>query len=399
MPNEIVNHPVVIVGSGVAGLQVAVKLQEQGVPYLLLEKTAQIGGRNQSENYQGYILDHGFQVLQTSYTNVQRSLNLPDLELFYFDSGANIFSNGKFKAFLNPLKSPFEFFDAYFSGLFTIMDVLKLLKIWVQIQGNISPLNTNSQTTFSYLQKMNFSEKFYDGFIQPFFAGVFLDPHLEQPASLFRYFMKQFLEGMAALPKKGMGEISQQLYRQLLPENVVTNAEIVDLRENSVLLKSGKEVYFSKLILACDAKSASKLLDVEWDDLSFNTCQTFYFSSDEFPNTTPLLHLIPKGLSPILHFSCLTHINPHCSPKGKKLISVTSLNPEVSDAEITKELVRFTGNLSGLTFLKSFYIPLALPKVGRFEALKNAAKSRCILLIGDYVGFPSLQSALEIGEV
>jgi hypothetical protein len=107
-----------------------------------------------------------------------------------------------------------------------------------------------------------------------------------------------------------------------------------------------------------------------------------------------LLNLIPKNESSILHFSCLSNVCANYAPLKKKLISVTSLNHGMTDEEIALELVRFTGKLKGLTFLKSYFIPYSLPKVGFFEPLKLEAQNRGFKLVGDYLGYPSLQSAL-----
>jgi len=68
--------PIVIIGAGISGLQAARLLENQGVNYVLIEKSEKIGGRVQTEMVDGYLLDHGFQVLQTAYPEVQRSLDL-----------------------------------------------------------------------------------------------------------------------------------------------------------------------------------------------------------------------------------------------------------------------------------------------------------------------------------
>ena len=64
-------------------------------PGVLIEKSEKIGGRVQTEMVDGYLLDHGFQVLQTAYPEVQRSLDLKKLDLSYFGSGvAGALSSG-----------------------------------------------------------------------------------------------------------------------------------------------------------------------------------------------------------------------------------------------------------------------------------------------------------------
>ena len=95
-------NSIVIVGGGIAGLQAAQILQSKGLDFILIEKSMLLGGRVQSESFQGYTLDHGFQVLQTAYPEVQRSLRLSKWDLSYFQSGAYVLQDGKFKPFLNP---------------------------------------------------------------------------------------------------------------------------------------------------------------------------------------------------------------------------------------------------------------------------------------------------------
>lgn len=63
-------NSIVIVGGGIAGLQAARILQSKGLDFILIEKSLSLGGRVQSEQFQGYTLDHGFQVLQTAYPEV-----------------------------------------------------------------------------------------------------------------------------------------------------------------------------------------------------------------------------------------------------------------------------------------------------------------------------------------
>lgn len=49
--------PVVIVGGGITGLAAAWELQQQGVPYLLLEASGRLGGKIQTERAEGFIIE------------------------------------------------------------------------------------------------------------------------------------------------------------------------------------------------------------------------------------------------------------------------------------------------------------------------------------------------------
>ena len=75
----------VIVGAGMAGLAAAKTLQAAGQDYLLLEKSDRPGGRVKSDNYNGFTLDHGFQVLLTAYPAANEFFDYSELDLKSFD--------------------------------------------------------------------------------------------------------------------------------------------------------------------------------------------------------------------------------------------------------------------------------------------------------------------------
>jgi phytoene dehydrogenase-like protein len=66
---------VIIVGGGLAGLCCARRLQQQGVEYLVLEKSDGVGGRIRTDRVDGFQLDRGFQVFLTSYPEAKKVLN------------------------------------------------------------------------------------------------------------------------------------------------------------------------------------------------------------------------------------------------------------------------------------------------------------------------------------
>jgi phytoene dehydrogenase-like protein len=393
-------NSIVIVGGGIAGLQAAQILQSKGLDFILIEKSMSLGGRVQSEAFQGYTLDHGFQVLQTAYPEVQRSLRLSKWDLSYFQSGAYVLQDGKFKPFLNPLKSPFLFLKNITAAGATIFDFLKLAWIWFKTQGSISPLTSDPETTSELISRYRFSEKFQRIFLRPFFAGIFLDDQLTPPASLFFYYMKQFLEGKAALPKHGIGDIALDLASRVPKEKLLTGVSVIEIQEKSLQLSNGKTIPFDHLVLATDPKQACDLLNIDFPENAHFSSKTFYFSLDRNLETLlPLIHLMPLNSSPMLHFSCISQVNPLLAPEGKHLISATSLQNEVSDVEIAQELAKVLGLLqTDFTYLKSFSIPHSLFKVGCFTEVCQKAEAKNIILAGDYTIFPSLQAALSSGR-
>jgi phytoene dehydrogenase-like protein len=375
--------PILIIGGGIAGLQAASILHTKRIDFILFEKQAYVGGRVSSIVKDGFILDRGFQVLQTSYPEVQRSLDLVELDLHFFESGAMV----KDQLFFNPLRRPFDLFS---SDILTFKDVFSLAKIWFRLQGNVPALDGNKQTTQELINSYAFSDRFKNEFLVPFFQGVFLQESLTQPASLFFYYLQQFLYGNAAIPARGMQAIADQMASSLPADKLKLNQEIVAISPTSVTLKSGEIIEGDAVILAVDLPVAAKLLGVK-SPASLGS-RTFYFSAKSSVNQPGLLRLV--GEEHLLHFTCLTDVNPDLAPKGKALYSATSLKNS-SETEIKAALER---HLSGkkLTFLHSFELPHSLQLVDDYEAIKKAAGG--IVLAGDYLEFPSLQGALESGR-
>ena len=393
-------NSIVIVGGGIAGLQAAHILQNKGLDFILIEKSMSLGGRVQSEEFQGYILDHGFQVLQTAYPEVQRSLQISKWDLSYFQSGAYVLNEGKFKPFLNPLKSPLLFLKNIDSAGATIFDFLKLAWIWLKTQGSILPINSDPESTSELISRYRFSEKFQCNFLRPFFAGIFLDDQLSPPASLFFYYMKQFLEGKAALPKQGMGAIALDLASGIPKEKIMTGVWVTEIKGKTLQLSNDETVHFDQLVLATDPKQACELLKIDFPPQAHFGSKTFYFSMDKKLETPlPLIHLMPLHSSPLLHFSCFSQVNPALAPEGKHLMSATSLQMDLADKEVAEELARVLDlSPNDFIFLKSFSIPHSLYKLGCFAEVCQKAEAKNIMLAGDYTLFPSLQAALSSGR-
>jgi len=375
--------PILIVGGGIAGLQTANILHQNGRDFILFEKNAAVGGRVSSVLKDGFILDRGFQVLQTSYPEVQRSLDLNDLDLRYFESGAML----KDQVFYNPLRRPFDLFS---SDVLSFRDVFSLIRIWFRLQGDVLALDGNKQTTKELIESYSFSDRFEKEFLIPFFQGIFLQETLTQPASLFFYYLQQFLYGNAAIPGKGMQAIPDQMASNLPAESIQLNEEISHVDATSITLKSGDKIEGDAVILAVDLPVAAKLFGL--NSPATLGSKTFYFSAKKSTSQPALLRLV--GDENLLHFTCLSDVNPALAPTGKALYSATTLK-STSENQVKEAIEKQLPELK-LALIESFDIPHSLQLVDDYEAIKKAANG--IVLAGDYLEFPSLQGALASGR-
>ena len=71
----------IVVGAGISGLSCALELEKNGYQVQILEKENHPGGRVHSDIVDGYILNCGFQVLQTGYPETKKLLDYKKLEL------------------------------------------------------------------------------------------------------------------------------------------------------------------------------------------------------------------------------------------------------------------------------------------------------------------------------
>ena len=118
-----------IIGAGVSGLIAAQVLENYGYHPTIIEATESAGGRVKSDVFRGYTLDHGFQVLLTSYPAAKKYLDYNKLELQNILPGATIFKNGKQQTIGDPLRSFSLLFPTLFSSIGTISDKLKIFKL------------------------------------------------------------------------------------------------------------------------------------------------------------------------------------------------------------------------------------------------------------------------------
>ena len=114
-----------IIGAGVSGLIAAKVLENNGYAPVVLEATDRAGGRVKTDLIDGFQLDHGFQVLLSSYPAAQKYLDFKALELQELRSGAVIFKNGKQQVIGDPLRDISVLFSTLFSGVGNLLDKIK----------------------------------------------------------------------------------------------------------------------------------------------------------------------------------------------------------------------------------------------------------------------------------
>ncbi len=86
---------VIIVGAGLAGLNCAQVLSKKNYHVTILESSDRVGGRIKSDYIDGFTCDHGFQVINPKYSELQKTGVVPELQMQSLPKGFDISINGR----------------------------------------------------------------------------------------------------------------------------------------------------------------------------------------------------------------------------------------------------------------------------------------------------------------
>ena len=393
-----------IVGAGVSGLVAAQVLENQGYQPVILEASDRAGGRVKTDIKKGFQLDHGFQVLLSSYPAAQKYLNFKALKLQELKPGAVIFNNGKQQIIGDPLRDISTLFSTLFSGIGTLSDKFKIFQLNLKLKNkSIEAIFSSDEiSTKVYLQEFGFSSQIITQFFTPFFKGIFLENELTTSSRMFEFVFKMFGEGLAVLPKGGIEEISKQLVSNLKHTTFQYNTQVSSVSNEEIVLHTGEKLVSTATIIATDA---SKLVrDAPSKNLIWKSCQTLYFTANKRVIEKPMIGLVSKKDSLInnifYHTSVATNSN-----NTEELLSVTvvkehQLTEEQLIATVTKQL-KEECTIDHLTFLAVYHIKKALPDLKdiKYEVSPSETQlSSGIFLAGDIQLNGSLNAAMIAGE-
>lgn len=393
-----------IIGAGISGLIAAQILENHGYHPTIIEASATVGGRVKSDSVQGYILDHGFQVLLTSYPAAKKYLNYDALALQKLLPGAAIFKNGKQQTIGDPLRNLSLLFPTLLSSVGLVSDKIKILKLNTLLKKKkiADVFKEDEKTTLQYLEDFGFSKQIIQTFFKPFFSGIFLEPNLETSSRMFEFVYKMFGDGLAVLPKDGIQAVSNQLKGNLKHTKIVFNAPVKDIKNTIITLEDDSKIKTHFTIIATEASaliSNLKNQETEW-----KRCDTLYFETKNRVLKKPIIGLIADENALINNIFYHTSIKTSSKAKNE-LLSVTivknhDLNAEDLIKKVQQELLQYC-SISDTTFVKRYQIKKALPKLTnlQYEISSSETKLKSTLfLAGDQLLNGSLNAAMISGE-
>jgi phytoene dehydrogenase-like protein len=365
---------VLIVGAGLAGLTCGRELHARGVDVEIMEASDGVGGRVRTDRVQGCLVDRGFQVLFTAYPAAGRQLDQAALDLRRLAPGAIIAHRTHRYILTDPLRDPADGPAAAWSPAVTLGDKLRTARLAVRLRAqSIDELLAGPDTsTLEFLQDEGFSERFINGFIRPFYGGIFLDRSLTTSAKCFKFDFKMLAEGYAALPAGGIGAIPAQLAAPL-GDRVRLNTPVAALLRNDegavtgVRLADGSERRADAVVIATAAPEAARLTGLPMPAGQVGTVNLHWVGSRPvYRGAKIVLNANPRPF--VNNVMQITNVAPEYAPPGRHLLSAAVLGTPAGDdatlyAQGMADLQRmFAGDQGALQALAG-YTPLALYRI------------------------------------
>jgi len=376
------DHDVIVVGAGMAGLACARALMIAGREPVVLERSHTIGGRVRTDAVDGFLLDHGFQVLPTAYPEARAVLDLGRLDLGLFERGAIIRSEGRFRRLADPRHAPVRSLRALAGGLVGVRDGAAVLKL---LRGG-----GEETTAADALRRAGVARSTVETFFAPFLRGIFLEERLTTSSRLLDFVLHTFADGPAALPAGGMGAIATPL---AVGVNVRKGTGVATVGPRAVSLESGDQLRAGAVVVA-----TSGLVDEPAH--GWNGVACVYYDAPSTPIPGPWLVVNGEG-GPINNLCVPSEAAPSYAAPGRALVSATILGAGDPDLEQVERQLRgwFGSTVADWRHLRTYRIPRALPSfpVGGFGG-QPVRLAEGLYACGDHREHPSLNGALASGR-
>lgn len=392
---------VVIVGGGLAGLAAARRLHRAGVPWRLIEAADRLGGRVATDEVDGYLLDRGFQVLNTAYPRLGGLVDLGALDLGWFTSGVLVRRGDRLDRLVNPLRDPAGAPGTLTAGVGSLVDRLRFAALATGCAtlpvGRL--LNAPETTTEAALRRAGLSAAFVEELLRPFLSGVLLDRELATSSHVLAVLLRAFARGRIGLPARGMAALPAAIAGPLPAELIDLDTPVAEVAPGRVHTPAG-DLACRAVVVAVDPPAAATLLP-RLQRVRMHSYTTYYHSTDTPPLAEPILLLDGERRELVANTVVVSNAAPTYAPAGRHLVATSVVGPQAPpEPLIRRELDRLYGRpTADWTHLATVSVPEALPAApppqGRLR--KPVALGEGLFVAGDHRDSPSIQGALASG--
>jgi phytoene dehydrogenase-like protein len=352
----------IVVGAGLAGLACAADLAAAGAAVTVLEASDGVGGRMRTDRRDGFLLDRGFQVFNTSYPQVQRRVDLRALQLSPFTPGMLLHTGAGRVRFADPTRRLADQGDLVRGRLAGPGGLAALAAL--SARDMLLPARLLKRgpdpSTLATLAGARIPGELIERLFRPFLAGVFLEDQLETSGRFFHLVWRSMLRGTLCLPRRGVQAVPEQLAAALPPGTVRLETPVRELTGAGVLLADGRDLPADAVVVATGPAVAEAMLPgLPVPDT--RTVTTVYHAAPASPLAEPTLLIDTEG--EVLNTCVLSEVSPGYAD-GRALISTSVLGGGGTDREpaVRARLAAlYDTGTAGWEHLASYTIEGALP--------------------------------------
>lgn len=312
---------IAVIGAGLAGLRCAELLCDAGFDAHVYERENRVGGRMATDSIDGFLVDHGFHVMQTAYPTSKRTFDFTQLGAKAFEPGAIVVqqrsSKPKFWRLADPFRRPFQGVASGLNRFASPFDLLRVARLRFSAgKGAIETVyDGGNDSTSAYLSKRGFSSSMVDRFFHPLFSGIFLEDELKTNERMFRFVFRMMSKGDMVLPRNGIQAAPESVAQRIGYDRIHLSSK-VEVRDDNTLLINGKEHSFAAVVHAYTTSPAENDRHV-W---------TLHFDAQHSPLGSN--HILLNGdvklkKQLIAHVAVPSDIQPSYAPEGRSLVTVT----------------------------------------------------------------------------
>ena len=396
---------VVVVGAGLAGLRCAQVLSDAGRDVVVLEASDRVGGRIRTDRVDGFVVDHGFQLLNPAYPAVRRWVDVDALGLQPFGAGVAARSEQEVEVLGHPLRSPGLVPRTLCSAARRPGELAAVAR-WAAPLVRPRPGRSLSEVLErrpDVDRRTALDRAGLDGFLRRvvdrFFAGVLLE---DDGSTADRYALLltwMFARGVPALPRDGMAALPAQLAAGL-GDRVRLGQRAHRVGGTSVETDEGRWSA-DHVVVATGGPEATALIGV--DAPATKGVATVWWSAPDAPDTD-LLHVDARSTptGPLVNTAVVSRAAPSYAPRGRHLVQGSALLGPGRDTD-EPSMRRHAGDLlgtdtTGWEVVARHDVPHALPAQPVPYSAARPVWHGDVLVCGDHRDTGSIQGALVSGQ-